>query len=73
MLSLPSKGKILSIPAKNFFEKLKLNFSCSALFHMKSRVDLKYFVGHCRYQKKKKKMSRKGSTGKITWLKLAVY
>ena len=28
-------------------EKQKLNFSCSALFHMKTRVNLKHFVSYC--------------------------
>ena len=30
-------------------QKVKLNFSSSALFHMKTRVCLKYFVNDCRY------------------------
>ena len=38
--------KVLPILAKNF-EKQKLNFSRSALFHMKTRVNLKYFVNDC--------------------------
>ena len=38
--------KILLILAK-IIEKQKLNFSCSALFHMKTRVSLKYFVNDC--------------------------
>ena len=29
-------------------EKRKLNFSCSALFHMKTTASLKYFVNDCR-------------------------
>ena len=37
--------KILLILAKN--ENQKLNFSRSALFHMKIRVSLKYFVNDC--------------------------
>ena len=35
--SLPAKIKILSILAKNS-RKQKLNFSCSALFHMKTMI-----------------------------------
>ena len=30
-------------------EKQKLNFSCSALFYMKTRVCLKYFVLDCKF------------------------
>ena len=43
MPSLPAKMKILLILAKAL-EKQKLNFACSALFHIKTRVNLKYFV-----------------------------
>ena len=32
----------------NIFEKQKLNFYLSALFHMKTRVSLKYFVNDCK-------------------------
>ena len=46
MLSLPPKKKMLSILAKNPW-KQKLNFSRSALFQMKTRVFLKYFVRSC--------------------------
>ena len=46
MPSLPAKMKILSILAKTL-EKQKLNFSHSALFHMETRVRLKYFVNGC--------------------------
>ena len=38
--------KILLMLAKTL-EKQKLNFSCSVLFHMKTRVSLKYFVNDC--------------------------
>ena len=38
--------QILLILAKTP-EKKKLNFSCSALFCMKTRVSLKYFVNDC--------------------------
>ena len=44
--SLPLKPKILSILRKKF-EKQKLNFSPSALFHMKTRVCLKHFLHDC--------------------------
>ena len=37
------------------YEKQKLNFSCSALFHMKTRVSLKYFVNDCGFFKKENK------------------
>ena len=40
--------KILSVLVK-ITEKQKLNFSHSVLFHMKTRVCLKYFVNDCRY------------------------
>ena len=46
VFSLPPKVKIFSILAKNF-GKQKLNFSRRALFHMKTRVCLKYFVHDC--------------------------
>ena len=36
--------KILSILAKKTVEKKKLNFSRSTLFHMETRVSIKYFV-----------------------------
>ena len=45
--SLPAKMKILSILAKNSWKK-KLEFSRSGLFHMETRVSLKYFVNRCR-------------------------
>ena len=41
--SLPVKIENLLILVKTL-EKKKLNFSRSALFHMKTRVSLKYFV-----------------------------
>ena len=44
--SLLGKMKILLILAKTL-EKQKLSFSCSALFHMKTKVSLKYFVNGC--------------------------
>ena len=40
--TLPAKMKVLLIVA----EKLKLNFSQCALFHMKTRFSLKYFVSY---------------------------
>ena len=43
---LPAKTKILLILAKST-TKLQLNFSRSALFHMKTRVSLKYFATDC--------------------------
>ena len=44
--------KILSIQAKTL-EKQKLNFYRSALFHMETRVNLKYFVNGCSFCKKR--------------------
>ena len=38
--------KVLLILAKTL-EKQKLNFACSAPFHMKTRASLKYFVNEC--------------------------
>ena len=49
MSSLPAEMKVLLILAKTL-EKQKLKFYCSALFHMKTRVGLKYFVSDCSYQ-----------------------
>ena len=46
MLSFTPEMEILSTLAKSS-EKKKLNFSLSALFHMKTRVCLKYFVRDC--------------------------
>ena len=46
MLNPPPETKILSALVKHP-EKQKLNFSRSALFHMKTRVCLKYFVNDC--------------------------
>ena len=43
MASFTPKIKTLLILAKNWW-KIKLKFSRSALFHMKARVFLKYFV-----------------------------
>ena len=37
----------LLILAKKTLQKRKLNFSRGALFHMKTRVNLKYFVRDC--------------------------
>ena len=45
--SLLSKMKILSILAKHSSKEKKLNFSRSTLFHMKTRLCLKYFVHDC--------------------------
>ena len=47
MTSLPAKIEILLILIKTP-EKQKLNFSRSALFRMKTRVSLKYFVNDSR-------------------------
>ena len=46
MPSLPAEMKILLTLAKTL-EKQKLNFSRSELFHMKTRVSLKYHVNDC--------------------------
>ena len=43
MSSLPAEIKVLLILAKTL-EKKKLNFSCIALFHVKTRYTLEYFV-----------------------------
>ena len=43
-----AKMKILLILAKTL-EKQELNFSRSALFHMKTRVSLRYFMNDCSY------------------------
>ena len=42
----PAKMKALLILAENL-KKWKLNFFRFALFHMKTRVSLKYFVSYC--------------------------
>ena len=47
MPSPPAKMKILFILVRTL-EKQKLNFFHSALFHLKTRVSLKYFVNDCR-------------------------
>ena len=47
MSSPPDKMNILLKQLKKTHEKQKLNFSSSALFHMKSKVSLKYFVNNC--------------------------
>ena len=39
--------KILSILVKHSSKEKKLNFSRSTLFHMKTRLCLKYFVHDC--------------------------
>ena len=44
---LPAKMKVLLKIAKKC-KKKKLNFSCCVLFHMKTRVTLKYFVSYRR-------------------------
>ena len=44
--SLPANMKILLILAKTL-EKQKLNFSRTALFHIKTRASLRYFVNYC--------------------------
>ena len=48
--SLPTKMKILLILGKTL-EKQELNFSRSALFYIKTRVHLKYFVDDCLWKK----------------------
>ena len=47
MPSPPPKIKTLLILAKAG-EEQKLKLSCISLFHMKTRVCLKYFVNDCR-------------------------
>ena len=39
---------MLAKKQKNKKQKQKLNFFCSALFHMKTRVSHRYFVNDCR-------------------------
>ena len=46
VLSLPPKMKLLPILAENSL-KIKMDFSHSVLFHMKTRVYLTYFVRDC--------------------------
>ena len=46
VLSPPPKMKILSVVAKIFW-KTEIELCNSALFNMKTRVCLKYFVNHC--------------------------
>ena len=46
MLSPPLKMKVLSLIVKTP-EKKKFNFVCSALFHTKTRIFLKYYVDDC--------------------------
>ena len=59
-VSLRIQSECAKIPTKNNFvfgqfsrsearEKWKLNFSQCVLFHMKTRVRLKYFVNNCMY------------------------
>ena len=48
MHSPPAEMKILLILPKKALEKPKLSLSQSALFDMKSRVSLKYFVNDYR-------------------------
>ena len=48
MPSLPAKIKVWLILSKTL-EKQKLNFCRSALFLMKARVSLKYFLNDCRF------------------------
>ena len=47
MASLPDKMQILLILAKTLATQ-KLNFSRIQLFHIKTRVSLKYIVNDCR-------------------------
>ena len=48
MPSLPCENENFSNTSKAALEKPKLNFSCSALFHMKTPVSHKYFENDCR-------------------------
>ena len=50
MHSLPPKNKILSILPKDSL-KTEIELSRSALFYMKTKVFLKYFVRACRNNK----------------------
>ena len=61
MLSLPEM-KILS---KKTYEKHRLNFSCSAPFHMKNRACLEYFVNDCGCEKCKNCPIRNTSRGLV--------
>ena len=61
MLSLPEM-KILS---KKTYEKHRLNFSCSAPFHMKNRACLEYFVNDCGCEKCKNCPIRNTSGGLV--------
>ena len=47
-MPLKEKKKSLILAKLSTLEKRKLNFSCSALFHVKTRVNFKYFVNDCR-------------------------
>ena len=49
MPSLPPKLKIFLDTRRKLLKKTKLRFSRIALFHMKTRVCLIYFVHDCRY------------------------
>ena len=56
MSRVPPKKKILSLLATDSL-KIEIKFSSSALFHMKTRVFLKYFVRGCRYELAAKSLS----------------
>ena len=43
----PDQNKCFCYNQKKTLEKQKLNFSRCALFHMKTRVSLRYFVSYC--------------------------
>ena len=48
MPSSPNQNGNLASTSKGTLEKPKLNFSRSALFHMKTPISLKYFENDCR-------------------------
>ena len=47
-MPLKEKKKLLILAKLSTLEKRKLNFSCTALFHVKTRVNFKYFVNNFR-------------------------
>ena len=53
MPSLPSKNENFVNINTKLLKKKKLNFSSTALFHIKTRFFLKYFVNGCRYEQNK--------------------
>ena len=46
--SVPPRMNFFINISKKLVKKKKLNFACSALFHIKTKVCLKYFVNGCR-------------------------